>query len=79
MLSIKDASMVIMLGIVAGNISAQQKSPVKPLLFHSINNVGLLEGQAGSALQLLSINGTGFLSLPNHPTIFRFEKRIWTG
>jgi len=54
--------MVIMLGIVSGNISAQQKNSVKPLQFHSINNVGLLEGQAGSSLQLLSINGMQYKS-----------------
>jgi hypothetical protein len=62
MLSIKYTFLVMTLGIVAGNISAQQKSPVKRWQFHSINAVGLLEGQAGSAFQLQSINGVQYES-----------------
>ena len=42
---------------IAGSISAQQKTIACPWQFHSINNVGLLEGQTGSAFQLQSING----------------------
>jgi hypothetical protein len=41
---------------MAVRLSAQQKG-VSAWKFHSINNVGLLEGQTGSAFQLQSING----------------------
>ena len=47
----------IIVVIISANCFAQQKSADKPFQFHSINNVGLLEGQAGSALQLQTING----------------------
>jgi len=43
-------------------ITAQQKSSANRWQFHSINNVGLLEGQAGSAFQLQSINGVQYRS-----------------
>jgi hypothetical protein len=38
-------------------VFAQQKTVTGVWQFHSINNVGLLEGQTGSAFQLQSING----------------------
>ena len=41
---------------------AQQKIISRPFRFHSINNVVLLEGQAGSALQLPTINGAQYKS-----------------
>jgi hypothetical protein len=37
--------------------SAQQKSSNGIWQFHSVNNLGLLEGQAGSSFQLQTING----------------------
>jgi hypothetical protein len=43
-------------------VSAQQKTVTGKWQFHSINNVGLLEGQTGSAFQLQSINGMQYKS-----------------
>ena len=56
---------IIVLIIIAGvtNCFAQQKKEMKIWQFHSFNNVGLLEGQAGSAFQLQTING--------------FQKKSW--
>jgi hypothetical protein len=42
--------------------SAQQKSLTCPWKFHSINNIGLLEGQTGSSFQIQSINGAQYKS-----------------
>jgi hypothetical protein len=42
--------------------SAQQKSLPAQWQFHSINNVGLLEGETGSAFQLQTINGAQYKS-----------------
>jgi hypothetical protein len=53
-------SVILMLGI--GRASAQQKSPVGSWQFHSINSLGLLEGQAGSAFQLQTVNGVQYKS-----------------
>ena len=47
---------------MTGSISAQKKTSVCPWQFHSINNVGLLEGQTGSAFQLQTINGMQYRS-----------------
>jgi hypothetical protein len=47
---------------VAGKISAQQKVAAQVWQFHSINNIGLLEGQTGSAFQIQSINGMQYKS-----------------
>ena len=47
---------------MTGRISAQHKTVVCPWQFHSINNVGLLEGQTGSAFQLQSVNGMQYRS-----------------
>lgn len=41
----------------AQNDSTINKVKKEKLLFHSINNIGLLEGEAGSGLQLQTING----------------------
>ncbi len=43
-------------------VSAQQKTGTGNWQFHSINNIGLLEGQTGSAFQLQSINGMQYKS-----------------
>ena len=47
---------------LSGTVSAQQKTVSGNWQFHSINNVGLLEGQTGSAFQLQSINGMQYKS-----------------
>ena len=47
---------------LSGMVSAQQKTVTGIWQFHSINNVGLLEGQTGSAFQLQSINGMQYQS-----------------
>ena len=47
---------------LSGMVSAQQKTITGHWQFHSINNVGLLEGQTGSAFQLQSINGMQYKS-----------------
>jgi len=41
---------------------SQSKKNLNKWEFHSINNVGLLEGQIGSALQLQTINGVKYKS-----------------
>jgi hypothetical protein len=46
----------------AGICSAQQKTQACPWQFHSVNNIGLLEGQTGSSFQLQTINGAQFKS-----------------
>ena len=51
-----------MLVLSAAICSAQQKSPSCPWQFHSINNIGLLEGQTGSSFQLQTINGAQYRS-----------------
>ena len=50
------------LGMMTGICSAQQKSQAGSWRFQSINSVGLLEGQAGSAFQLQTINGAAYHS-----------------
>lgn len=62
MLNIKNNASLLVLIFIAGTISAQQKNITKLFQFHSINNVGLLEGQAGSAFQLQTINGAQYKS-----------------
>lgn len=53
---------LLLLICVAGNTAAQQKKPAPLWRFHSINNIGLLEGEAGSAFQLQTINGVQYKS-----------------
>jgi hypothetical protein len=55
MRNIKFLLILLLLGIRYGPVSAQQKS--SRWQFHSLNNVGLLEAQAGSAFQLQTVNG----------------------
>jgi hypothetical protein len=57
MFTIKNITLSCMLAFIALCSSAQQKITPVQWQFHSINNVGLLEGQAGSAFQLQTING----------------------
>jgi hypothetical protein len=58
----KNAIALIILIFISANISAQQATAIKLLQFHSINNIGLLEGQTGSAFQLQTINGVQYKS-----------------
>jgi hypothetical protein len=53
---------VFLLSITILKCSAQERSKTKSLQFHSINNVGLLEGEAGSAFQLQTVNGVQYKS-----------------
>ena len=46
----------------AAELSAQQKTLPDRWQFHSVNNVGLLEGQTGSSFQLQTINGAQYRS-----------------
>ena len=43
-------------------VSAQQKNSAGSWRFHSINSVGLMEGETGSAFQLQTVNGAGYKS-----------------
>jgi hypothetical protein len=47
---------------IAGSVFAQLKTNAHDWQFHSVNNVGLLEGQTGSAFQVQSINGMQYKS-----------------
>ncbi len=47
----------VMLTMIVSIASAQQINSGSQWQFHSINNVGLLEGETGSAFQLQTING----------------------
>ena len=52
----------LLLLLMTVEMAAQQKA-IQPLWqFHSINNIGLLEGQAGSAFQAQTINGVQYKS-----------------
>jgi hypothetical protein len=53
---------LLMLTSLAGISSAQSRNSASPWVFHSINNIGLLEGQTGSSFQLQTINGAGYKS-----------------
>jgi hypothetical protein len=59
---VKLSMLFILLTILSGIASAQQNNSSGPWQFHSINNVGLLEGETGSALQLQTINGVNYKS-----------------
>ena len=48
--------------LFAVSLRAQEKKTACSWTFHSINNVGLLEGQTGSAFQLQTVNGAQFKS-----------------
>ncbi len=62
MINIKNMGLLAIMTICFSALFAQQKIISRPLQFHSINNVVLLEGQAGSALQLPTINGAQYKS-----------------
>ena len=52
----------VMLTMIVAITSAQQNNSVRRWQFHSINSVGLLEGETGSAFQLQTINGVNYKS-----------------
>jgi hypothetical protein len=55
--------LILVFGLcLSGLVSAQQKITSPDWQFHSINNIGLLEGQTGSAFQIQSINGMQYRS-----------------
>ena len=58
----KPAVLLCVLIMMAGISSAQQKNSAVPWQFHSINNLGLLEGETGSAFQIQSVNGVQYKS-----------------
>jgi hypothetical protein len=62
MFRIKILSLLILLVMTLKSGSAQQKGITIPCSFQSIANVGLLEGQTGSAFQLQTINGVRYKS-----------------
>lgn len=62
MLKLKPSVLLFILTIIVSVSSAQQNRLTSTWQFHSINNVGLLEGQTGSAFQLQTINGTQYRS-----------------
>jgi hypothetical protein len=60
MRTVQFALSLCLLLCVTADMAAQQKKPAAVWRFHSINNIGLLEGEAGSAFQLQSINGVQY-------------------
>ncbi|HTB25881.1 MAG TPA: hypothetical protein VK711_10935 [Puia sp.] len=60
--SVKHSILFIMLTMNVGIASAQQINSSGPWQFHSMNNVGLLEGETGSAFQIQTINGVKYKS-----------------
>src|SRR5579862_3368717 len=62
MFKIKLSLLVFMLIGMIKMSSAQQKSLPAKWQFNSINSVGLLEGETGSAFQLQTINGAQYKS-----------------
>jgi hypothetical protein len=62
MINIKNLGLLSVMTICFSALFGQQKSISRPLRFQSINNIGLLEGQAGSAFQLQTVNGAQYKS-----------------
>ncbi len=62
MFRIKISCLLILLVMTSTFVSAQQKSSINLWSFQSIANVGLLEGQTGSAFQLQTVNGARYKS-----------------
>jgi hypothetical protein len=58
----KSILLLIFAVYLSGLVSAQQIKEADNWQFHSVNNVGLLEGETGSAFQLQSINGMQYRS-----------------
>ena len=62
MINIKNLGLLSVMTICFSALFAQQERISRPLRFQSINNIGLLEGQAGSAFQLQTVNGAQYKS-----------------
>jgi hypothetical protein len=62
MLKLKPSVLLFILTIIVNVSSAQLNRLTSSCQFHSINNFGFLEGQAGSAFQLETINGAQYRS-----------------
>lgn len=62
MLKIKCSILFFMLTVTVAITSAQKINSAGQWQFHSINNLGLLEGETGSAFQLQTINGAQYRS-----------------
>jgi hypothetical protein len=62
MINIKNMGLLSVMTICFSALFAQQERISRPLRFQSINNIGLLEGQAGSAFQLQTVNGAQYKS-----------------
>jgi hypothetical protein len=54
--------LICLLSGLAFCATAQQKKSTGPWSFHSINNIGLLEGQTGSSFQIQTVNGAQYKS-----------------
>ncbi len=54
--------LIVLLTMFVSITSAQQNNSVNQWQFHSLNSVGLLEGETGSAFQLQTINGVNYKS-----------------
>jgi hypothetical protein len=59
---IKYTTGFLLLLLITVEMAAQQKTTPRLWQFHSINTIGLLEGQAGSAFQAQTINGVQYKS-----------------
>ena len=59
---IKYTTGFLLLFLMTVKMAAQEKATRSMWQFHSINNIGLLEGQAGSAFQGQTINGAQYKS-----------------
>jgi hypothetical protein len=62
MLKIKFSILFFMMTAMVSISSAQKNDLTGQWQFHSINNLGLLEGETGSAFQLQTINGAQYKS-----------------
>jgi hypothetical protein len=60
MLLFQKYSLILLFLIRSSAVLAQEKKPIPDWQFHSLNNLGLLEGQTGSSFQLQSINGAQY-------------------
>lgn len=56
----KKSLLIIWLFVIAYIGQAQTETAAKRYVFHSVNQVGVLEGESGSAFQLQTINGVQY-------------------
>src|SRR5450432_2856838 len=62
MIRMKRPIIICIILFMAAELLAQQKTVPDRWQFHSVNSVGLLEGQTGSSFQLQTINGAQYRS-----------------